>query len=83
MRPEVGQFSQSRGDIETLVICAGNPQTVAKWEKELDGVVRVIPDQGSGITARYGVALLPYCIGVDADGVVRTRGLGTIERALT
>jgi len=74
LRPELGRFAESHTDLETLVICAGDRDAVRRWATGLTAT-RVVADPGYQIATHFEVGLVPFCIGVDYNGTVRTKGI--------
>jgi peroxiredoxin len=82
LRPDLAEFARESREVRTLVICSGDREAVEKWATELDGAVPVIPDPGHHLAMSYDVSILPYCVGIDDAGVVRSAGLINTQRGL-
>jgi len=62
-------------DLDVVVLCGGPPARVSAWARGLESPVRVASDRNFRRAAALGVGITPFLLGLDGDGVVRTRGL--------
>lgn len=63
------------GELDVAVLCGGPASRVAEWSRGLEAPLRVIADRNFRRAAALGVGITPFLVGLDGDGVVRTRGL--------
>jgi len=63
------------GELDVVVLCGGPHARVAEWARGLDPAVLVAADRNFRRAAALGVGITPFVLGLDGDGVVRTRGL--------
>lgn len=80
--PVIERLSRRRAEIEVFVICAGEAAAVADWASSLRPACRVVADPGRKIALRYGLAVTPYLVGLDAHNVVQAKGVIAGERWL-
>lgn len=74
--PDLDAFAQDRAsELEVVLICGGEAGAVRRWLNERVRLVRVIADPGERLAAQYNIGVVPYCVGVDDTGKVRTRGI--------
>jgi hypothetical protein len=72
---DLPQFVRRHDDLETIVVCAGTRPAVRECSRDLVDLVPVVPELRSRLTASYDIALAPWLVGVDAEGVVCANGL--------
>lgn len=70
------------GELDVVVLCGGPPARVSEWARGLESPVRVVADRNFRRAAALGVGITPFVLGLDGDGVVRTRGLLNGEEGL-
>jgi thiol-disulfide isomerase/thioredoxin len=81
IKPTLAQVAAEVEEVELVVLCAGAPDEVREWAHGL-GDVAVFPDPAHRVAARYRIGMTPFLVGVDADGIVRARGLFNDEQGL-
>lgn len=64
-----------RGEIETVLVCAGTPEEAAAFAVPLPSGVRVVPDERRTATTHLRIANTPFAIIVDGEGIVRGKGM--------
>lgn len=62
-------------ELDVVVLCGGPAPRVAEWARGLQAPLRVVADRNFRRASDLGVGITPFVIGLDGDGVVRTRGL--------
>lgn len=62
-------------ELDVVILCGGPSRRVAEWARGLGRPLRVIPDRNFRRAAALGVGITPFLVGLDGDGVVRTKGL--------
>jgi peroxiredoxin len=81
--PECGKLTAPLQDVarrraaemDVVVLCGGPPPRVAEWARDLHAPLRVVADRNFRRASDLGVGITPFVVGVDGDGVVRTKGL--------
>jgi AhpC/TSA family len=73
--PDVRRLAGDRTDVALSVVCGGAEPRVQEWARDLSTEVPVVPDPGQVLTARYGIALTPFAVAVDANGTVKNKGI--------
>jgi len=74
--PQLDAFIRDHdGELVVVVICAGEPEGVRGWLRDRGRLARVVADPKQRLGERYGVGIVPYCLGVNEAGEVRTRGV--------
>lgn len=62
-------------ELDVVVLCGGPPPRVAEWARDLHAPLRVVADRNFRRASDLGVGITPFVVGVDGEGVVRTKGL--------
>jgi hypothetical protein len=74
--PQLDAFIRDHeGELVVVMICAGEPEGVRRWLRDRGRLARVVPDPKQRLGERYGVGIVPYCLGVNEAGEVRARGV--------
>jgi methylamine dehydrogenase accessory protein MauD len=73
--PDLEELARARRDLDTVVICGGEPDKVATWADGAELTLPIVPDATSKISTRYGIGITPFMVAVARDGVVREKGL--------
>jgi hypothetical protein len=73
--PDLGAFADDTTELRVVAVVAGRPPSVAEFTRRLSQRVDVFPDPGGALGTRYGVAVLPFLVTVDGDGIVRAKGI--------
>ena len=72
---DLGTFAHDATDVSVVAVVAGPPPSVAEFTRRLPERVDVVPDPGGVVSTRHGVAVLPFLVTVDAEGIVRAKGI--------
>ena len=76
LREPLGRMARARaGELDVVVVCAGDRRAVAEWAADVDPAVHVAADMNYRRASALRVGITPYFIGAAADGTVRTKGL--------
>lgn len=75
LRNGIAAFATQHPDLAVTVLCDGQVSQVKSWAESLRGEVPVIADPLHRKATAYGVAMTPFVVGCDSDGVVVLRGL--------
>lgn len=75
--------SRRAGELDVAVLCGGPVSRVAGWARGLEAPLRVVADRNFRRAAALGVGITPFLVGLDGDGVVRTKGLVNGEEGLS
>lgn len=75
MRDALVTVAQQHPGTGVVVFCAGRPQVVRAWAGPLADVAMVVADPKDRIAAMYGIDATPFGIAIDANGIVRARGI--------
>lgn len=85
IREGIPRAVEAYPELAVFVICKGHPRMVGAWSSGLESLVPVVADRQGRIGTRYSVDLVPFCVAVGNDGIVRARGLvnsyDSLERA--
>lgn len=85
IREGIPRIVEAHPDLLVFVICKGHPRMVGAWSSGLESLVPVVADRQGRIGTRYSVDLVPFCVAVGKEGIVRARGLvnsyDSLERA--
>jgi thiol-disulfide isomerase/thioredoxin len=85
LRPDLERFASVHDEVDTIIVCGGERDSVEEWAGTLNNLARVIPDPGQRIAARYRIGVLPFYVGVDEEGIVQAKGIvneGGLDLAL-
>jgi hypothetical protein len=81
---DLGTFAGDATDVSVVAVVAGPPPSVADFTRGLPERVDVFPDPSGVLSTGHGVAVLPFLVTVDAQGIVRAKGIvndhGDLER---
>jgi hypothetical protein len=75
LKPGLARFATQRDGVALTVICGGKREAVVRWSTDLETDVCVVPDPGNRIAAGFNVAMTPFLVATDAEGIVRHKGL--------
>jgi hypothetical protein len=73
--PDLGAFADDATDVDVVAVVAGPPPSVAQFTRRLSTRVAVFPDARGALGTGYGVAVLPFLVTVDGEGIVRAKGV--------
>jgi hypothetical protein len=73
--PDLGAFADDATDVGVVAVVAGRPSSVGEFTRRLSKRVDVFPDPRGTLGTGYGVAVLPFLVTVDGEGVVRAKGI--------
>lgn len=75
LRPDFQRFATDDHEAELVIVCAGRDRDeVHSWAEEFPDIT-VVADVKRQLTTQYEVVMTPFVVVVDADGVVRGKGL--------
>lgn len=75
LRGRLETYAQPHDGPGLTLVCAGSKTAVRKWAAPLPASIRVVADPTRRIATKYRIAITPYYIGVDASGILRTKGI--------
>jgi hypothetical protein len=73
--PDLGAFADDANDVGVVAVVAGRPPSVSEFTRRLSKRVDVFPDPRGALGTGYGVAVLPFLVTVDGEGIVRAKGI--------
>jgi methylamine dehydrogenase accessory protein MauD len=73
--PDLERMVGERHDVDTVVICGGEPDKVATWADGAQRALPIVPDERQKIATKYGIGITPFVVAVARDGVVREKGI--------
>jgi hypothetical protein len=71
-----------RDGVDTVVVCAGDTNSVSEWSRSLPPKISVIADPKRNFSAHYGIGVTPYGMAVSKDGKVVAKGIMSDPPAL-
>jgi ketosteroid isomerase-like protein len=75
LRHSLRTFAEENQDVRVIAVVGGERDAIRNFATSLGDRVAVVHDVGGKITRRYGIAVFPFAVAIDASGIVRMKDI--------
>lgn len=75
VREGLGDLATNFPAVDIVIMCEGKRDAVAAWIDDKNDLATVVADPHGRVRDKYDVDVIPFCVAIGADGLVRSRGI--------